>query len=333
MAHKSVADKAFEVAEKVLFFLGSANKPRTIENPFSYGERWSMVAANLEQATPTTCRIYPLNDYIYDDERWKKQIDDAVGDEKSVCIIGGAKGEWYMSLFPEYDHVPLRPYPNPRWVFPSLEPRFINATDVRNAYFLKGYDEGNKIIKELLPEPTMRFLKVWRQSKWFGYIQEELKEINKNKEKYGVGPFNTCDNVIVQNNHILLIKRKNHPGKGLYAIPGGFREKDETDLEGSYRELLEETKANISYEQFLEYFVESKIFDHPSRSVAARIITAAHYIHLPWSKRITNVEGADDAASAFWFPIADLESIENLFYDDHIWIINFFIKYKEYFLE
>ena len=42
---------------------------------------------------------------------------------------------------------------------------------------------------------------------------------------------------------ILLIKRKNHPFKGSYALPGGFANPDETIKETAQRELYEETGA------------------------------------------------------------------------------------------
>jgi len=40
---------------------------------------------------------------------------------------------------------------------------------------------------------------------------------------------------------ILLILRKNPPYKGMWALPGGFMEKDETLEETAARELFEET--------------------------------------------------------------------------------------------
>lgn len=41
-------------------------------------------------------------------------------------------------------------------------------------------------------------------------------------------------------NQILLIKRKRDPGKGLYDLPGGFVDYDESLLDGMKRELSEE---------------------------------------------------------------------------------------------
>lgn len=46
-------------------------------------------------------------------------------------------------------------------------------------------------------------------------------------------------------NGLLLIKRNHEPGKGKWALPGGYLEVDETWQEGCARELLEETGLKI----------------------------------------------------------------------------------------
>ena len=47
--------------------------------------------------------------------------------------------------------------------------------------------------------------------------------------------------VCVTKNKLLLVKRAEEPGKGLWGLPGGFIEMKETPEEGALRELLEET--------------------------------------------------------------------------------------------
>jgi len=54
----------------------------------------------------------------------------------------------------------------------------------------------------------------------------------------------TTDCVVFDaNNRVLLIRRKNPPFKGQYALPGGFVEIGETVEEGCRRELMEETSV------------------------------------------------------------------------------------------
>ena len=63
---------------------------------------------------------------------------------------------------------------------------------------------------------------------------------------------------------VLLVKRKNHPGKGLWAFPAGYFnaadrvtskgevvKADKTVFECAVRELFEETKANVTKDDFV----------------------------------------------------------------------------------
>ena len=47
--------------------------------------------------------------------------------------------------------------------------------------------------------------------------------------------------VMIRNNHVLLVKRKNEPDAGLWGFPGGHVELGETALDAAERELREET--------------------------------------------------------------------------------------------
>lgn len=93
---------------------------------------------------------------------------------------------------------------------------------------------------------------------------------------------------------LLMIKRKNHPCIGYWALPGGFVEVKE-DLEAAAkRELEEETHlTGISLEQ-LATWGEYK------RDPRARIITVSY---LALVEDNLNVEAGDDAAEAIWMDI------------------------------
>jgi len=55
-------------------------------------------------------------------------------------------------------------------------------------------------------------------------------------------PWVAADCVVFDHrNRLLLIRRKNEPFKGQYALPGGFIELEETTENAARRELLEET--------------------------------------------------------------------------------------------
>lgn len=60
-----------------------------------------------------------------------------------------------------------------------------------------------------------------------------------------ITPKLTVDAVIVLNRELVLIRRKNEPYKGGYALPGGFVEIGETTEEAVKREAKEETGLSI----------------------------------------------------------------------------------------
>jgi 8-oxo-dGTP diphosphatase len=56
-----------------------------------------------------------------------------------------------------------------------------------------------------------------------------------------IGPRVTVDAVLLSDNAVLLVKRKNLPYKDMWALPGGFVEYGETTEEAVAREVREET--------------------------------------------------------------------------------------------
>jgi len=101
--------------------------------------------------------------------------------------------------------------------------------------------------------------------------------------------------------HVALIKRKNDPFKGYWALPGGFLEGDETIEQAAQRELQEETNiSNIYLEQF-------GVFSKPDRDPRGRVITVALFALIP----ADNIElsSTNDALCAQWFDINNLPTL------------------------
>jgi 8-oxo-dGTP diphosphatase len=97
---------------------------------------------------------------------------------------------------------------------------------------------------------------------------------------------------------LLLIQRKNEPWKGMWALPGGFLEVDETCEQGAKRELEEETGLiNVDLKQLY-------VFDQVDRDPRERIITVVHYGFADKNKQ--EAKGTDDASDAKWFNIRQL---------------------------
>jgi 8-oxo-dGTP diphosphatase len=85
----------------------------------------------------------------------------------------------------------------------------------------------------------------------------------------------TADGVLIKNGKILLIKRKNEPWKGMYALPGGFVEYGERVEDTVLREVFEETGLKASIIALVG------IYSSPDRDPRGHIITVA-YLHRMW---------------------------------------------------
>ncbi len=318
--HRQVLSKALAQAERVIVLVGSSHQPRTIRNPWTFVEREQYIRASFDTATQERLIILPLLDELYNDQSWIKRVQDTVHGVVSqypakvgsckpkIALIGHSKDHtsYYLSLFPQWDSVSVATYKN------------ISATGLREQYFLQGN------ISEEFPEPVRSLLQKFRQQTEYETISEEWKFIRQYKQDWEVAPyppiFVTVDAVIIQSGHILLVERKARPGKGLWALPGGFVNQHETLQTALLRELHEETRLKVPASALLSSLVHSRVFDHPQRSERGRTITHAHLIELkPDAQGLPKVKGGDDAAKAFWLPLAELNP-ERLF-EDHFHII------------
>ena len=97
---------------------------------------------------------------------------------------------------------------------------------------------------------------------------------------------------------VLLIERKNPPFEGMWALPGGFVEMNETLEEAALRELHEETGiAGIELKQF-------HTFSTVNRDPRHRTITT---VFIGYTDNKTAIPKAgDDAAKADWFALDNL---------------------------
>ena len=109
----------------------------------------------------------------------------------------------------------------------------------------------------------------------------------------------TTDAIVLRNNSILLIKRKNDPYKNMWALPGGFINYGETAEDACLRELKEETglKGNI---QNL-----SGVYSSPDRDPRGHTISIAFVVSVKSSK----FNAGDDAKEAKWFDISKIPEL------------------------
>ena len=327
LGHKAVVDKALTKAKRVMVLIGSSERSRTIRNPWTFEERAIMILGSYqEEEGRLVCR--PLKDKTYNDSAWIKQVQDIVHKEArdlvnngfaasghadaKIGLIGCNKDEssYYLKLFPTWGNIGVE------FVVP------LNATAIRNMIFEHRYHEYELL--SIMPKSSVEYIfDIFYNSPIYKSIEKEYNFIKQHKELWKDAPypptFQTVDAVVEQSGHILLVRRRSEPGKGLWALPGGYLNQKETLLNGMIRELREETKIKVPEKVLRGSIVDSRVFDDPYRSDRGRIITKAFHIKLEDQKELPKVKGSDDADKAVWVPIAQVRE-EDLF-EDHYHII------------
>lgn len=101
---------------------------------------------------------------------------------------------------------------------------------------------------------------------------------------------------------VLLIKRKNHPFKDCWAIPGGFVDMNESVEEAALRELKEETNIENVYLEQLYTWGET------ARDPRMRVISVSYMALVP--KESLKPKAGDDAAQTAWFVVKKKDLLE-----------------------
>jgi len=329
-AHLETVKKALDKAEQLIIFVGTDNRPRTIKNPFSTDERRLIIEDAIQEyfgeevrkweAGPSTsilkrvkivgCRDYKYNNYNWSSEIFSKALANGATDGKDTILIGCMKDEssYYLKMFPQ-------------WSFKKVPYLYnLDATDVRTEV----YETGNvNEYSEYLESTTIR--KIERDLPKF---QEEYEYYKKYKVSHSYAdesiPYNpihnTADALVIKSGCVLLVKRKFHPGKNKYALPGGFINEEESIKDSSLRELKEETGLRVPTRELEDKIKNYKYFDHPYRSLRGRVITHVFLYDLGYGA-LPRIREGSDAKGAEWVPMADVMKMEDELFEDHYDII------------
>jgi bifunctional NMN adenylyltransferase/nudix hydrolase len=323
--HYSVLQQARKLAKNVICIIGSANEPRTYKNPFTVNERISMIEGafygNNIDWTPHCCGV---ESSPYNDDAWVTSVQEIVDRHDTpeegvkIGIIGYNKDEtsYYLKMFPQWEFIEAE----------LVEP--LDATAIREMYFR---DQFNfKWFDGIMPAGAIdQLIKMHNSDDWHQIVAER-KFIEKYKLQYASLPypptFVTTDAVVFFAGHVLMVKRKAEPGKGLLAFPGGFlNAKTDKSLEaGMLRELKEETGIKVPDKVLRGSIKDVRVFDAIDRSARGRTITHAFHIVLDDIEQpLPKVKGSDDAEKAMWIPISQVKR-EQCF-EDHFAILQFFL--------
>jgi bifunctional NMN adenylyltransferase/nudix hydrolase len=309
----------------------------------------------------THLKFMGINDYKYSDEKWIQQVQSKVSKAISaieyvedsdvrITLYGSQKdsSSYYLELFPQWNlalgdvnqaetynatEVRNRLFTGDSWqslvpptvetwlnvnfVGSELEANMINEYEFINRY--KSQFEKPDILSKALEELDIYDMYHANASKKFPRVSKLLRSLHN--RNYYKPFFITVDSVVLFRGQVLLIKRGHQPGKGLWALPGGFLNHNEKLLDSAIREVREETKFRLRP----EWLVAQQVFDDPNRSLRGRTVTHGFLFKVPHDvpdgtidhiMQAQFIKGSDDASHAQWVPLA--EALENEEFTHHM---------------
>ena len=121
----------------------------------------------------------------------------------------------------------------------------------------------------------------------------------------------TVDGIVLKDGNILLIKRKNQPFEGKWALPGGFVEYGEKTEDATVREVLEETGLKTKINHL------AGVYSDPKRDPRGHTVSIVYVLDIYSGE----LKSGDDACDTKFF---DLKNLPDLSFDHEGIIKDFF---------
>ncbi len=328
-AHLFNIREALDHAQYAVILVGSANEPINFRNPFTFAEVREMIRASLTPAQADRVFIFGVEDQDTD-PKWVIEVQRIVaglvkrlsfGRDPKISLIGHGKDDssYYLRMFPQWGAVNTANYGEN-----------LSATDIRNALYL-AVDPAGVLADMTLPRGTALFLREWIATPAYQKMANEFWFNKEETQKFAPHPYNDwhwhecADAVAIQSGAVLLVRRGESPGKGLWALPGGHRQL-ERFRETALRELCEETgiddlNPSLSKNVLRTLIRGQLLCDNPWRSTRMVTTSVAYGFFIPGTER-PKVEGRDDAHEARWWNLDEVT--REMMFEDHFNIIQHF---------
>jgi bifunctional NMN adenylyltransferase/nudix hydrolase len=345
--HLALLREALAIAPLAVVVLGSAWQARSPKNPFTWEERAEMIGLAVAEADGPAARarlrFLPVRD-LFDEARWQDAVRRGVEGllAREGAGGGGAPSVALVGHFKDATSDYLRGFPG--WRLRSL-PRSgpTDATAVRNVYFgctgepahggapldPSQLDACLAALTGQVPPAVRAVLRAWAALPQYAALAEEWRMLQRYRAAWAAAPhppvFVTVDAVVRCGAHVLLIQRGAAPGRGQWAVPGGFLEPRETLWQSALRELEEETGLRLPEAGMRACLRAVAVFDHPDRSQRGRTLTHAHFFDLG-ERPAPALRAGDDAATARWMPLDRLPALEPECFEDHFHMLDHFLR-------
>ena len=202
-AHLALMEGALDMAEDLVIVLGSARGARTARNPLSDSERAALIRQMLEAASVDLRRVRLefVSDAYYNLPLWVEWIRRAVGRERAL-LTGFEKdaSSFYLRLFPDWTLTP-----------PDFRST-LNATDIREALY-RG--QWKSVARAVTPE-VLATLRAFAATPAFA---ELLADREATRMLAAGGPIRTKGVLLMHGDRMLLTRRRERPGLGLWCLP------------------------------------------------------------------------------------------------------------------
>lgn len=334
-AHVGIIVEGLEHAQYVFVTVGSVNEPINFRNPFTYEQVREMLRASLTPMQNDRVFLFGVEDHD-SDLGWVRSVQRMVSQQAKhlfpdrdakIALIGHKKDEssYYLKLFPQWDSIAA-----------TVQFENLDATTIRdNLYRADAPIEqvsAHRVAGEI-PLGTYLFLREWIHSSAFERMRAERLFMEKELEKFARNPYtgerhqHVCaDFCLIQAGFVLLVRRGQMPGEGLWALPGGHKLGKQTFRTAALDEIEQETKITELNEHITRDFLSlcirgEKLLDNPWRSTRETTISVAYGALLPGTEQ-PKVEGADDAREARWWAIDEVT--RSMMFEDHFNVIEDF---------